>query len=113
MTHKSKHKLQIIQNKIITFIEDLGPRTHMTREHMAELNLLQIPGRVKQLRLNTTHKIYYNQAPTHLQAKFKKATDRTQHTRDSHWNFVVPSVKGAESNTFYFNVIKDWNSLIN
>ncbi len=26
-------------------------------------------------------------------------------------NFNVPNVKGIESNTFYFNAIKDWNSL--
>ncbi len=42
---------------------DLGPRTHITEEHMAELNILRIPGRVIQLRLNTAHKIYYNKAP--------------------------------------------------
>ncbi len=26
-------------------------------------------------------------------------------------NLVVPNVKGAESNTFYDNAIKDWNKL--
>ncbi len=84
---------------------------------MAELNMLKIPGKVKQLRLNTTHKIYYNHAspkpPTYLQANFTKARDRTQHTRGSQWNFVVPNVKGAERNTFYFSAVKDWNSLPN
>ncbi len=58
MTQKAKNTLQIIQNKITRFILDLGPRTHITSEHMADLNTLKIPGRAKQLRLNTTHKIY-------------------------------------------------------
>ncbi len=50
---------------MVRFILDLVvPRTHITTKHMSDLNVLQIPGRVKQLRLNITHKIYYNQAPT-------------------------------------------------
>ncbi len=64
MTQRPKNKLKILQNKIITFILDLEQRTHMTTEHMAELNMLKIPGRVKQLRLNSAQKICYNQVPT-------------------------------------------------
>ncbi len=108
---KAKNKLQILQNKIIRSILDLGPRTRITEEHMAELNILRIPGRVKQLRLNTAHKIFYNQAPTYLNANFKRARDRTQHTRRSQWIFIVPIIKGAEGNTFSFNAMKDWTSL--
>ncbi len=78
---------------------------------MSDLNILKIPGRVKQLRLNITHKIYYNQAPTYLQTNFNKNSDRGQHTRGSRGNFAVPNVKGAEGNTFYFNAIKDWKKL--
>ncbi len=109
MSQKAKTKLQIIQNKIIRFILDLGPRTHITTKHMSDLNILKIPGSVQQLRLNITHKIFYNQVPTYLQTNFRKNNDRAQHTRGSHENFVVPNVKGAEGNTFYFNAIKDWN----
>ncbi len=75
------------------------------------MNIFNIPGRVKQLRLNVTHKIYYSQAPTYLQTNFNKNSDRGQHTRGSRGNFVVPNVKGAEGNTFFFNAIKDWNKL--
>ncbi len=100
MTQRAKNKLQIIQNKIIRFIRDLEPRTHITTEHMAELNMLKIPERVKQLRLNTAYNMCYDQAPTYLQSNSKQARDRTQHTRGSRWNFVVPNVKGAERNTF-------------
>ncbi len=112
MSKKAKNKLQITQNKIIRFILDLGSRPHITTKHMVDLNMLKIPGRVKQLRLNTIHKIYCNQAPTYLQTNFNKTRDRAQHTRGSHWNFIVANVKRAESNTFYFNAIKDWNKLL-
>ncbi len=45
MTQKAKNKLQIIQNKMTRFILDLGPRTHITTEHMADLNTLKLPER--------------------------------------------------------------------
>ncbi len=51
---------------MIRFALDLGPRTHITEEHMKELNMLRIPNRVKQLRLNIAHKIFYNKAPAYL-----------------------------------------------
>ncbi len=78
---------------------------------MSELGILRIPGRVKQLRLNTAHKIYYNQVPTYLNANFKRARDRAQSTRRNERNFIISQVEGAEGNTFYFSAIKDWNSL--
>ncbi len=70
-----------------------------------------IPSGVKQLRLNTAHKIFYNKAPSYLNTNFKRARDRAQSTRHSEWNFTVPNIKGVEKNTLYFNAIKDWNSL--
>ncbi len=75
MSQKAKTKLQIIQKKMVRFVLDLGPRTHISTKRMSDLNILKIPGRVKQLRLNITHKIYYNQAPTYLQTNFNKNRD--------------------------------------
>ncbi len=94
-----------------TTVLDLGPKTHISTKHMSDLSILKIPGRVKQLRLNIAHKIYYNQAPTYLQTNFNKMNDRGHSTRGRDGNFVVPNVKGAEGNTFYFNAIKEWNKL--
>ena len=43
---------------------------------------------------------------------FSKARDLRHHSaRGKHYNFVVPNVNGTTSTTFYFNAIKDWNSL--
>ncbi len=72
MSQKAKTKLQIIQNKMVRFIPDLEPRTHITTKHMSDLNILKIPGRVKQLRLNIAYKIHYNQVPSYLQANLNK-----------------------------------------
>ncbi len=70
MSQKAKNKLQILQNKMIRFMLDLGPRTHTTEEHMKDLNMLKIPNRAKQLRLNTAHKIFYKKAPSYLNTNF-------------------------------------------
>ncbi len=112
MTQKAKHKLQNVQNKMVRFILDLEPRTHLSVHHMKELNMLRVSDRAKQLWLNTTHKIFYKQALEYLQENFEKARKRQQqHTRSRLWNFIVPNVKGNESNSFFFHAIKDWNSL--
>ncbi len=98
---------------MVGFILDLAPRTHLTVDHMKELNLLWVSDRAKQQRHNNTDKIFYHQAPRYLQENFVMTRNRLQHTRSSQWNFNVPNVKGIETNTFYFNAIKDWNSLPN
>ncbi len=58
------------------------------------------------------HTIFYNQTPGYFQENFVKTRKRLQqNTRSSRWNFNVANVKESESTTFYFNAIKDWNSL--
>ncbi len=42
LTQKAKRKLQILQNKMVRFILDLAPKTHLTVDHMKELNLLWV-----------------------------------------------------------------------
>ena len=61
-----KRKLQIAQNKVIRFINQLEPRTRITSDILMNLNLLNVETRVKQLRLNHMHKIFYNLCPSYL-----------------------------------------------
>ena len=107
-----KRKLQISQNKVIRFINQLGPRTRITSDILMNLNLLNVETRVKQLRLNHVHKIFYNLCPSYLQENFVPLRDVHHHnTRSSGYNFLVPNCKGVEDSTFYYTGIKDWNSL--
>ncbi len=95
MTQKAKNKLQTVQNRMVRFILDLEPRTHLTVDHMKELNMLRLSERAKQLRLNTAHKIFYKQAPEYLQENFEKARKKQQqHTGSRLWNFTVPKCQG-------------------
>ena len=107
-----KRKLQISQNKVIRFINQLGPRTRITSDILMNLNLLNVETRVKQLRLNHVHKIFYNLCPSYLQENFVPLRDvHHYNTRSSGYNFLVPNCKGVEDSTFYYTGIKDWNSL--
>lgn len=107
-----KKKLQIAQNKIIRFINQLGPRTRINFEILMNLNLLNVENRVKQLRLNHVHKIFYNLCPSYLKENFVPLKEVHHHnTRSSGYNFLVPRCQGIDSSTFYYNGIKDWNSL--
>ncbi len=57
---------------MVRLILDLEPRTHLTVDHVKELDLLRVSDRAKQRRLNTAHKIFYEQAPEYLQEDFEK-----------------------------------------
>ena len=91
LTKGLKRKLQIAQNKVVRFINSLGPRTRITADILAELNLLNVETWVKQLRLNYVHKIFYNLCPTHLKEDFVQLNAVHLHdTRSSRYNFLVP-----------------------
>ena len=114
LTKGLKRKLQIAQNKVhvVRFIDSLGPRTRITADILAELNLLNVETRVKQLRLNHVHKIFYNLCPTYLKENFVRLNAVHLHdTRSSRYNFLVPHYRSVEHSTFYYRGIADWNSL--
>lgn len=107
-----KKKLQISQNKTVRFIKNLGPRSHIGASELESIGILNVEYRVKQLRLNHAHKIFNNCCPAYMTEHFTKLSSYHNHnTRGSGENFVVPSVSGVASTTFYYNAIKDWNEL--
>ena len=107
-----KKKLQIAQDKVIRFVNQLGPRARITLDILMNLNLLNVETRVKQLRLNHVHKIFNNLCPLYLQENFVASKHVHHHnTISSGYNFLVPNCKGVEDPTFYYTGIKAWNSL--
>ncbi len=55
----AKKKLQIVQNKLIRFMLNLGPRDHAEIEQLNELGLLNVDDRTKQIRLHNAHKVFF------------------------------------------------------
>ena len=103
-----KKSLQVMQNKIIRFILDLGPRSHISTIQFKRVNMLPVSYRVKQLKLNHVFKIYNDQCPLYLKENFLKISDTqlSTCTRASINNFFLPRVKNQAVNSFYFSAIK-------
>ena len=114
LSAKWKHKLQVMQNKIIRFILKLEPRSHIGREEFEKLGMLKVEDRIKQLKLNHVFKIYHDEAPEYLISHFRKFSNIHRYsTRGSSTNFILPKVKGQACNSFFFTGIKEWNLLPN
>ena len=107
-----RKKLQISQNKMVRFIKNLGPQTHIGAEQISSVRLLNVKDRIEFLRLNHVHKIYQTKNAPYLSDNFCRVSlTHKYNTRGSQYNFVVPNVKGAASSTFYSTAIKEWNAL--
>ena len=108
-----KKKLRIIQNKIVRFINVLGPRTHVGCNELEKAGLLHVDQRSKQLVLHHVHKIFYSDTFEHyINNNFTRVSNIHRYdTRNSNFNFVLPKREGHIGNTFYFNGIQFWNSL--
>ncbi len=108
----AKKKLQVVQNKIIRFILNLGPRDPIGTEQLNTLGVLNVEDRTQQIRLHNTHKVYCELAPKYSMTNFNKSRNRRgMNTRHRAYNFNLPRVTGEEEGTFYYNAIKDWNGL--
>ena len=66
LNKKLKDKLQVMQNKIIRFVKGLDIRTSFKYPVFAEVGFLNIENRVKQMRLNHVHRIFYNRCPNYM-----------------------------------------------
>ena len=108
-----KKKLQIMQNKMIRFILNLDNRAHIGCKELEKVNMLNVPNRVKQLKLHHVFKIWKRTSPEYMCEHFNKISDTELRkcTRASFNNFFLPRVLGKGIGTFFYSGIKDWNSL--
>ncbi|CAG2222199.1 unnamed protein product [Mytilus edulis] len=112
VSKKYKDKLQVLQNKCVRFIKNTGYRSKVDHNVLNSIGYVNIENRVKQLRLNHVHNIYYHHCPDYMYSNFTKVRHLHHHfTRNSEYNFWVPPVKSQQKDTFYFNGIQDWNML--
>ena len=97
---------------VIRFILNLKPMTRISYSILSEIKMLKVDDTAKQLRLNNVFNVYDELAPQYLNQHFLRVADSLSYrTRGRLFNSVVPSIKGCDSHTFYYNAILDWNSL--
>jgi hypothetical protein len=109
-----KNKLQTMQNRVVRFILNWGPRTHIGQQELDKVGLLSVKDRVIQMKMNHVFKIFQGTAPDYLNLNFTRTSSIHKYsTRGSPFNFIVPKIKGQASQTFYFTAIRHWNFLPN
>ena len=99
-----------MQNKLVRFVLDYNGRRSLFPEDFSKIGILNVSDRVKQLRLGHVFNIHKGKAPVFLSQGFDRA-ERRYTTRSSPLNFTVSQAKGVGVNTFYYNGVRDWNSL--
>ena len=108
---KFKIKLQTVQNKMIRFIQNYGPRQHIGQDERNKVGMLCIKDRITQLSLNLLHKVFNDKSPEYLKDTLKKSSQNIRVTRSGNNNFDVPHVNNVTSKTFYHNAAREWNIL--
>ena len=98
-----------MQNKVVRFILDLNPRTRVSYEVLSSVNMLAVPDRVIQLRLNHVFNIFNGSAPPYMTEKFTRNEGITRGATNLNYN--VPRVGSKGKSNFYYNAILDWNQL--
>ncbi len=74
--------------------------------------MTNISTRAEQLRLNHVFSIFNDTCPNYMEENFTKiANVHHYNTRGSNFNFQIPKVKTADSHSFLYNAIHNWNRL--
>ena len=104
---------QTTQNKLVRFVLNLEPRSHIESEHFKLLNWLPVQNRVEQILLCHMFKINNNVAPDYLKQNFIPQTAQHNHrTRLSvKGGYCIPKVKTSGSKSFCYIATKLWNNL--
>ena len=111
ITQKLKDKLQVTQNKIIRFILDLHPRSHIDCLYFKKLFLVSVENRVNFMSLNLMYNIFNGCAPNYLDSFH--CTSHSHNTRNNVYSFNIPYCKSHSKVGFEYNGIVLWNGLPN
>ena len=108
-----KDKLQITQNKLVRYVFNLEPRSHISNQHFVSLNWLPVSKRVEQITLCHVFKIKHGLSPSYMSQNFvTQDSVHTYRTRSSeHGSFVPPKVKSFGIKSFAYLGCKLWNML--
>ena len=109
---KTKNKLQTSQNKLIRFMLDLPPRSHVGITEISKIGWLPVETRVNHIKLCHMYKIINGLAPEYLGRDMVLTNQSHGHfTRHSRESVVVPRFVGAGHQSFIYTASKCWNSL--
>ena len=101
-----------MQNKIIRYLLNASPRTHIGCDQFKIVGMLPVEYRVVQMKLNHMFNIITNTAPNYLKTGVTMVRNfHSINTRSSVMSCVVPRVKGFGKCSFLYTAILEWNAL--
>lgn len=112
LTKKYKTKLQCTQNKMIRYLLNAPPRQHIGSHEFKLVGMLPVALRVDQLKLNLTHNIINDRAPTYFSEYYRSTRER--HSIGTRWSTTslqIPSVNSYGDSSFYYTSVILWNEL--
>ena len=107
-----KNRLQCAQNKIIRYILNLSPITHIRLDEFKIVKMLPVEYRVQQLKLNHMYDIVNGIAPD-IMSNLLEIPPIDHHiiTRNSTLSFAIPQVSTSGLTSFFYTGARLWNSL--
>jgi len=112
LSMKWKGRLQTMQNKIIRFMTNSPPRTHIGYGQFKQVGFLPVDYRVEQMKLGHMFSIISGNAPNYLKAGVVMVHDHHSYsTRASVKSCVVPRIKSFGQWSFLYTAILRWNAL--
>ena len=107
-----KERLNVVQRKMVRFVEGMDYRGHVDNKNLKNLSWLNIPDRVKYFRMSHLFRIRHKLAPTYLLPNFKFLSDTHNHnTRGSSHNFHLSRQLSLSPSSFSYTAIRQWNDL--
>ena len=106
-----KTRLEVIQRKMVRYVNGWHPRSHVGLPEITAVGWLFIPKRVSFFKLCHLFKVKIGQAPQYLAQDFRTTASVHSHaTRGSDLNYV-PNCRDFSNNTFHYTVVREWNEL--
>ena len=107
-----KGKLDVIQRKMVRYVQGMDIRQHVGVAELRSLSWLSIPDRVAFFKLVHLFRIRNNLAPRYLMINFVSVSNAHSHlTRGSGYNYRISRDLAQAPHGFAFTAIKQWNSL--
>ena len=112
VTVSLKGRLDVVQRKMVRFVNNWDPRHHVSFSDIRGLSWIPIPDRVEFFKMMHLFRIRHNLAPRYLLPNFKSISSVHSHnTRGSNLNFSLPKYLSLSPHSFAFTAIKQWNQL--
>ena len=112
LTAALKGKLDVVQRRMVRFINSFDSRHHVDSRDMKALSWLLVPDRVKYFKLLHVFKIARKQAPRYLLKRFVPISGvHSYETRSRCYDFLVSKELSRSLSSFSYTAVKEWNSL--